>query len=302
MANAYQSTGIYNDYELSDADRAKVAALKQQWQAASSAGDAAGMDSAHAGAEAIRAQYGYSGGGDGSEYNLLESEALKQPAYSANKLQSATSADGYINSLYNARQAAALNALKAAYEQNVQTLDSADERLPLEYQAARNKTVAAGELDRKNFNEYAAAYGLNSGAGGQAHLAMGNAAQSKLSGINRAEADARANLQFDRARLETAYKNDITQAVAAGNLQRAQALYSEYVRVDNSFVDTSRAQGDESFRAYTARADSYRQNQQGLADRAKLLAQYGDFSGYAELGFSEEQIGVLQNAYRNGVR
>ena len=300
MADAYQSAGTYNDYELSAADRAKVAALKQQWKTASAAGDKAGMDAAHAGAESIRAQYGYSGGGDGSEYNPLEPQKLVQPMYSATKLQSATSADSYINSIYSAQREAAIGALKSAYDQNVLTLDKAAERLPFEYQAARNKTAAAGELGRKSFNEYAAAHGLNSGAGGQAQLAMGNAVQKNLGGINQAEADARASLQLDRARLETAYKNDITQAVANGNLQQAQALYSEYVRVDNSLVDTARAQADESYRAYTARYDSYMRNQQSMADRAKMLAQYGDFSGYAELGFSPEQIRALQNAYMGG--
>ena len=278
-----------------------MAALKQQWQTAYDAGNQAGMNAAHTGAEAIRSQYGYSGGTDGSEYNPLEQEKFGQPVYSSSKLQSAVSADSYINSLYNAQQEAAFDALKAAYDRNVQTLDSAAERLPLEYQAARNKTAAAGELERRSFNEYAAAHGLNSGAGGQAQLAMGNTVQKNLGGINQAEVNAQAALQLDRARLETTYKNDIAQAVANGNLQRAQALYGEYVRVDNSLVETSKAQANENYRSYTARTDSYWQNQQSMADRAKMLAQYGDFSGYAELGFSPEQIRVLRDVYLTGV-
>ena len=59
----------YNDAILNEADRAKVKALSEQWQAANAAGDTAGMNAAHQGAENIRAQYGYSGGAAGNEYH-----------------------------------------------------------------------------------------------------------------------------------------------------------------------------------------------------------------------------------------
>lgn len=55
-----------NTPAMSAEDQKKVDAFGQQWQAANAAGDQAGMDEAHKGAEAIRAQYGYSGGADGS--------------------------------------------------------------------------------------------------------------------------------------------------------------------------------------------------------------------------------------------
>ncbi len=52
-------------------DQKKIDAFGEQWQAAQAAGDKAGMDAAHKGAEEIRARYGYSGGGDGSgRYDL----------------------------------------------------------------------------------------------------------------------------------------------------------------------------------------------------------------------------------------
>lgn len=41
---------------------------KKDWAAANATGDKAGMDAAHAAAEALRAQAGYSGGADGSQY------------------------------------------------------------------------------------------------------------------------------------------------------------------------------------------------------------------------------------------
>ena len=45
---------------------------KKDWQLAYDAGDKVAMDAAHAGAEALRAKAGYSGGVDGSEYIALD--------------------------------------------------------------------------------------------------------------------------------------------------------------------------------------------------------------------------------------
>lgn len=53
-------------------DQKKIDAFGEQWKAAQAAGDKAGMDAAHTGAENIRARYGYSGGGDGSGRHPLE--------------------------------------------------------------------------------------------------------------------------------------------------------------------------------------------------------------------------------------
>lgn len=57
---------------VSAEDQKKIDAFGEQWKAAQAAGDKAGMDVAHTGAENIRAQYGYSGGGDGSGRHPLE--------------------------------------------------------------------------------------------------------------------------------------------------------------------------------------------------------------------------------------
>lgn len=55
-----------------------VQKYKDDWKKAYDAGDQAGMDAAHKAAEAVRANYGYSGGADGSGYNPL---MFKSDAY-----------------------------------------------------------------------------------------------------------------------------------------------------------------------------------------------------------------------------
>lgn len=64
---AYTPTGTYNDADLPQPDQLKIHEFKQLYDNAIANGDTAAANEAHAGAEAIRELYGYSGGADGSE-------------------------------------------------------------------------------------------------------------------------------------------------------------------------------------------------------------------------------------------
>ena len=57
------------DKQLSASQQAQINKYTSDWNAAKAKGDKAGMDKAHAAAESIRNQAGYSGGSDGSKYN-----------------------------------------------------------------------------------------------------------------------------------------------------------------------------------------------------------------------------------------
>ena len=63
------SFGSADNAYTSDADWSSIQKYKDDWKKAYEAGDQAGMDAAHNAAQAIRANYGYSGGADGSQYN-----------------------------------------------------------------------------------------------------------------------------------------------------------------------------------------------------------------------------------------
>lgn len=54
---------------LSPSQQSKIDTATKAWEAANAAGDKAGMEAAHAAAEAVRATAQYSGGQDGSEYH-----------------------------------------------------------------------------------------------------------------------------------------------------------------------------------------------------------------------------------------
>lgn len=65
------SFGNADNAYTSDEDWSSIQKYKDDWKKAYEAGDQAGMDAAHNAAQAIRANYGYSGGADGSKYNPI---------------------------------------------------------------------------------------------------------------------------------------------------------------------------------------------------------------------------------------
>lgn len=265
---AYTSAGTYNDAGLNADDKKKVESLQAQWAAYKAAGDTAGMQSAHEQAEAIRSNAGYSGGTDGSEYHTVQTATPY--------LRGASSQEDYVNKLYDAQREASLAALKTAYDQNVIALDHAAEKIPAQYQTARNQSAASNEIAKANFNEYAAASGLNTGAGGQIQLSMANAEQGNQSALHKAEADALAEIENQRTLLRTNYQNSIAEAIAAGNLERAQALYNEAVRVDNSMAETALNQAQLNFNY-----EQYEYQKQQNAAKATGSVSSGTSSGVA---------------------
>ena len=78
------------------------------------------------------------------------------------------------------------------------------------------------------------AYGLNSGAVGQANLAQQNQLQSNLNKINAAQAAARTELERQRILLGQQYQSAIEQAVEENNSQLALNLYQEAVRAEEA--------------------------------------------------------------------
>lgn len=270
----------YNDAFLSADEKNAVAGFSKQYNAAKAAGDTAGMNAAHAGAEAIRSKYGYSGGQDGSQYIVNNSVTLP----------SATDQSDKLTSLYGTRQDAALAALERQYNQSLAELDREAQGIPQYYYEAKNQTAGTAALEKQAMNERFAASGLNTGAAGQAAIAQSNALQGNLSALNQAEADALKEVEAQRAQLTLDYQNAIKEAILNNELEKAQALYDEAVRVDESTVSTALQQAGLNLQAQ-------QQDRSMMQERAELLASLGDFSGYAALGYTEQQLAAMQAAY-----
>ncbi len=174
------------------------------------------------------------GGGGGGGYS-----SRSRPQYTAPTLPSAKSQEEYIKSMYDANQRATEEALRGAYEKNVGALDYQQGKIAPTYNAAANNAGAQAAIQRASFNESAAASGLNTGAGSQAELSMRNAEAANISAIRKAQANAQADLDQQRSQLSLEYQNAIREAIAKNELQKAQALYEEAKRVDESLVATA---------------------------------------------------------------
>ena len=172
--------------------------------------------------------------------------------YTAAQLTPATSQADYINAMYDANEQRQRAALETAYDANVATLNQQEAKIAPQYQQAANAAAAQSAVAQAAFNERAAAAGMNTGAGSQAALAQNNALQSNISSIRQAESEALAEVEAQRASLSQQYQKAIAEAVANNEAERAQALYAEAVRVDESLVSTAANQAAENFNAWQA--------------------------------------------------
>lgn len=141
----------------------------------------------------------------------------------------------YINELYDTAREQALSALESAYDREVTSYDYAAARIPAQYYDARNAASTEAALARQSVNEQFAASGLNTGAAGQARLSLAVAEQGALGALGREQAAALAELEMRRAEAESEYKAAVAEAIASSELERAQALYDEAVRVESSY-------------------------------------------------------------------
>lgn len=124
-----------------------------------------------------------------------------------------------------------LAGLKDAYEKNNAGLEDEEARLSGIYDPQRNRIAAQNALEKRVWDERAAANGLSSGANGQAELARSSTMQRDLASIGEEEANARADVSLRKKNLTIEYTNAITQARANGQAELAKALYNELVRV-----------------------------------------------------------------------
>lgn len=271
----------YNDAIMNSADKQKIAALGEQWQAAQKAGNQGGMNEAHEQAELIRKKYGYSGGGDGSGFKIVGNNTVLPEA----KDQSES-----INKIYDAQQKAKTDALKAAYDQNMAGYDAQAAKIPQTYNEARRQVSTQADISRANLNEQMAGSGINVGAGSQLALSQQNSRNAAMGKVSTAEADALSDLEAQRQKVKAAYQNAVAQAISENDAARAKALYTEAQRVDNSIVNTAVKQ----LSVDTTLSENERSR---LEQQAATLAKYGDFSGYAALGYTQDQIDAMQKVW-----
>lgn len=173
-----------------------------------------------------------------------------------------------INQIYDAQRKAREEELKAAYDRSMSDYQAARDKIAPEYQKQANDLSVQYERNRQNFNNQAAATGINSGTASQAALARGGEYQRDFGNLRTAEANATAEADRQMANLTAEYQANIRAALADNDYKKAQALLDEY---NNGY-------------------------QRDLKN-AQILAEFGDFSGFHNL-FGEAQAKNMEAVWR----
>ena len=173
-----------------------------------------------------------------------------------NTVQPATPTEGEnrVNAMFDAQKDAQLKQLESAYNQSMSAQQNAKDKIAPQYQTAANDLAVQYERNRQNYNQQAAANGINTGAASQAALAQNNEYLRDFGALRTSEGEALAEADRNMANLTTNYQASISAAIADNDYKRAAALLDEYNAQQN----------------------------RDLA-KAETLASYGDFTGFAAI-------------------
>lgn len=228
--------------------------------------------------------------------------------YQAATLPSYQAQTDAVNNQYDAAINSQKTALENAYNMNKTQMERDMAKIPEAYNNALNNQASQYERQRMAYNEQAAANGVGTGTASQAQLAMNVANQGNMASINKAKADAITDAQNKITDLHTSYQNSVAEAVAKNDYERAVQMLNEYRTQAQSVVQTAQAQADEDYRAWQSGLNANNMQYSRSMEQAKLLSQYGDFSGYenlygADTANSMKQAWIASNpdlAYNTG--
>lgn len=274
---------------MSDEDLKQLDQYKSDFAAAQTAGDQAGMNAAHTAAENLRKKYNYSGGADGSQFNILSSEGVKQPFSYENAPQMVDEYQGLIDKLTDKY----LNRPAFSYDAESDPL----------YQMYKEQYTAAGKqamedtLGSVSARTGGLASSYATSAAQQANNAYMDALAAKIPELQQL---AYQMYQNEGATLES--QINMLMALQSGDWDRYQAELAQW-NADKNFAYNQYAD-DRAYNYQIGRdtiSDQRYEDElaynRGL-DSAAVMASAGDFSGYASLwGLSDAQTKMLVDQY-----
>ena len=244
--------------QLSAADQERVNQYKQQYDTAKANNDPQGMAAAHASAEAIRSNYGYSGGVDGSQYITLQSgPSLKLDGDGASN-PAPSNEDGLSKMVEDARiqtdmmqSTGRSNDIDPATQAQIDQLKTQVEQERLATQNANKELYRQYRVEQEKLDDQLVGMGL--GTTGISGKMQAQLAADWISGVN---------------------ANQIKGQSAEDDLEYQMQIAELQARQQAEERRLAEAQ-----------------------QKAATLAQYGDFSGYYDLGYTAEQVAQMEQAY-----
>ena len=216
----------------------------------------------------------------------------------------------YINKIYDAQKQSTLNTLKSAYDKNIASVDSAMSNLGTSAYEAKRQAAGEAALTRQRLNEQFAANGLNTGAAGQAHLALLNQQAANLNSIEMKRAQAENAYNAQKAALTQEYQSQIKSAILDNDADRAAALYALYKqnvsgrgsgggggdKGNGGFTGDDENNGDPETGSVVYKNGAYWVGNQRFADEARAEA----YASYKNGSLSKSNYDKFINLYNGG--
>ena len=136
--------------------------------------------------------------------------------------------EAYINDIYDRQKESTLRTLTSAYDSNVASIDTAKKALDTNSYEAKREVAGDAAITRQRLNEAFAANGLNTGAVGQANLALLNQKAANLNKIDLAKQQAQQEYDAQKAALMQTYQAEVKSAIQQNDADKAKALYAAW--------------------------------------------------------------------------
>lgn len=226
--------------------------------------------------------------------------------------------EAYINDIYNRQKESTLRTLKSAYDSNVASIDTAKKALDTNSYEAKREAAGDAAITRQRLNEAFAANGLNTGAVGQANLALLNQKAANLNKINLAQQQAQQEYDAQKAALMQTYQAEVKSAIQQNDADRAKALYAAWKEQQAKTYAEEQAKklAEEQAKALAAkqtksastgssRKTTYRRTSSGSRKSTPETATDSAYNelvkGLETIGTKEARFTAIEQAYKEGL-
>ena len=220
--------------------------------------------------------------------------------------------EAYINDIYDRQKESTLRTLKSAYDSNVASIDTAKKALDTNSYEAKREAAGDAAITRQRLNEAFAANGLNTGAVGQANLALLNQKAANLNKIDLAKQQAQQEYDAQKAALMQTYQAEVKSAIQQNDAQRAQALYAAWKEQQAKIYAEEQAKKLAEEQAKASAAKQTKATSTGSPKKPKNpkkpTPETATDSAYNELvkgletiGTKEARFAAIEQAYKEGL-
>ena len=218
--------------------------------------------------------------------------------------------EAYINDIYDRQKESTLRTLKSAYDSNVASIDTAKKALDTNSYEAKREVTGDAAITRQRLNEAFAANGLNTGAVGQANLALLNQKAANLNKINLAQQQAQQEYDAQKAALMQTYQAEVKSAIQQNDADRAKALYAAWKEQQAKTYAEEQAKklAEEQAKAPAAKQAKTPYKRKKRAPEPVKPPETATDSAYNELvkgletiGTKEARFAAIEQAYKEGL-